>query len=109
MKRKLLRWYFKFHDKRLQKLKLDLAQVLFDNNKGKYCWADCVSYSFAPFRFNPFKIESSRGCEIESKEHDTNMCYCGGWENGVCYDKLTQDEKDKMQIEIKSVSKEIPF
>jgi len=99
MKRKLRRFWWKLHDKYLVKRKLSFAGWLHHKFKGKYCWADCVGWAYNPARLNPFKIENSNACCEESKTHSTNMCYCGGWNNGVCYDLLSKEEKQKMKDE----------
>lgn len=76
----------------------------------KYCWGDCVAWAYDHKRFNPFKIESAEGCKEESKTHSTNMCYCCGWENGKCWEKLPKEEKEKRQAEIhNSIVDDIPF
>lgn len=81
---------------------------------GKYCWADCVSWAFAYDRWNPFKIESSRGCEIESKTDGLyKMCYCGGWKDGICFAKLPKEEqlriRQESDAERKQIEDDLPF
>lgn len=84
-----------------EKFKLKVASLLHSMFPGKYCWADCVVFAFSNTRWNPFKIDSAKGCEIESKEHSTKMCYCGGWNNGQCWDKLPKKEQERIRAEIK--------
>lgn len=53
--------------------------------KNKYCWADCVAWSFGK-RWNPFKIE--KGCRHESEA----PCYCGRFYKGKAIDEMTVEE-----------------
>lgn len=62
---------------------------------GKYCWADCVSWAYGRKRWNPFRIDSSRGCKTESKEREHHACYCGGWKDGQCYDLMTKEQRQE--------------
>ena len=102
--------WFRFHQKRLEKNKLKFVSWFHSKFTDKYCWADCVGFSFNPTRFNPFKIESAKGCETESKEHDTLMCYCGGWQDGKCWDKLSKEEKEKVAANIdEQLNHKLPF
>jgi len=84
---------------RKTKVKLKFINWFFNLFPDKYCWADCVSWAYSN-RINPFKISSSLPCKIESKEHEHNLCYCGGWTNGKCYHTLPKIEKDRIQAEI---------
>lgn len=95
MKRKIQRWWRIFHATHLLKSKLKFIGWFHDRFKGKYCWADCVAWAYNPSQFNPFKAGTSKGCKIESKQHDTKMCYCGGWNNGVCWDTLPKQEQER--------------
>lgn len=61
---------------------------------GKYCWTDCVAWAYSKTRWNPFKIDGSKGCEVESIEHQVKACYCGSWKDGKCWEKLPQIERD---------------
>lgn len=99
MRIKIRRAWHVFYDKYLSKRKLRFVQWWDDKYPGKYCWADCVSWAFNPYSFNPFKIADSGACEIESKEHQHKMCYCGGWDNGVCFAKLPTEEQKKITDE----------
>lgn len=78
---------------------------------GKYCWADCVSWAFSPTRFNPFEIQTSGGCEVESKEHEHEACYCGSWYKGVCFDTLSKKEQQAIRDEQKKEleNEKLPF
>lgn len=78
---------------------------------GKYCWADCVSWAYSK-SWNPFIIDNAKGCEQESLDHPHRLCYCGGWKDGKCYDKLTKEEKDseiKAIKEICTMQNDLPF
>ena len=97
--RRIKRMWFQFHSDRLVKLKLKFVSWFDAKYPGKYCWDDCVAWAYSPRRFNPYKIENSKGCETESKTHDTESCYCGGWVNGKCYALLTEQEKSIMLAE----------
>ncbi len=94
------KYFFPFHRKYLQDIKLTFVQWFHSKlYPGKYCWADCVGWAFSPTRFNPYDIESSKGCEAESKEHECETCYCGSWHKGVCFDTLTKKEQQKVRDE----------
>lgn len=113
MKRKLRIWWRNFHDKHLQKRKLSFVSKFHHKHKGQYCWADCVAWAFNYSRFNPFRIDKSKSCEIESQTHETEMCYCGGWEKGKCWDLLSKPEQEKRleEAELNKVSlgEHLPF
>lgn len=113
IKRKIRRYWSIFHDKYLVKKKLSFVSWVHFKFKGTYCWADCVGWAYNPYRLNPFKIETSKGCEEESKIHDTGMCYCGGWNKGVCWEKLSKEEKERQlnEIELKRANQPeyLPF
>ena len=89
----------KFHSKYLERLKFKYVEWLDRSFPGKYCWADCVCWAISSSRLNPFKIDSSQGCNIESITHPCKLCYCGGWQNGRCWDLMTQEERDKITRE----------
>ncbi len=91
------KFWRRFHAKYLERRKLNFIRWFHSKFPDKYCWADCVSWSYSPYKFNPFRIDSAKGCQIESTTHSTNSCYCGGWNNGKCFDKLTQAEKDEIR------------
>ena len=93
----LWRAWVRFHRDYLAHRKLKFATWWDNINSGKYCWADCVSWAFSPEEWNPFKISSSKGCEIESIEHEHESCYCGGWNKGVCFSLLSTDEQKKIR------------
>ena len=63
-------------------------------NKGKYCWTDCVHWSYSSTRYNPFKIDSSSACERDSVGPD-GACYCGQWFDGNCWDKLNIQQQNE--------------
>lgn len=108
--RKYKKLWYHFHGKYLQKRKLKFIQWFYSKFPGKYCWADCVAWSFSATRFNPLKVDSSRGCMIESVTHDSGMCYCSGWNKGQCYDLLSEAEKRAVKEEYKEVDlTQIPF
>ncbi len=88
-----------FHRDYIADKKLKFVQWWDRINPGKYCWADCVSWAFDPEQWNPFKIGGSEGCEIESIEHEHEICYCGGWNKGVCFATLPQSERDRIKAE----------
>lgn len=83
-------WYRIFAKLKLENGKLKFIRRFASLFVGKYCWADCVAWAFSATRFNPFKIEPSKGCEIESADKKT--CYCGGWADGKCVEKLSETE-----------------
>jgi hypothetical protein len=87
------KWWRKFHEKRLYKAKLGFISWFHPRYPGKYCWADCVSWAISPYKFNPFRIDNAVGCKNESETHSTRSCYCGGWNNGKCFDLLTEKQK----------------
>lgn len=98
------------HKKLFEKLKLKFITWFHSKFPGKYCWADCVSWSFSPYRFNPFKVDSTKACEIESINHSTGGCYCGNWSNGKCWDKLSVQEKEEFINNNKSMHPDdLPF
>jgi hypothetical protein len=105
--------WLRFHKKYIEKKKLKFVRWFHYLAPHKYCWADCVAYSFTASRFNPFRIDNEKGCKAESETHMNKSCYCGSWQNGKCWDKLPQCEKDeyKRQIEVyNSTHKdELPF
>lgn len=106
------RWWFRFHKKRLEKKKLQFISWFHSKFPGKYCWVDCVAWSFNPRKFNPFRVDSAKACQTESETHDTLMCYCGGWQEGKCWDKLTAQEKENITNNEKVVQKlmdDLPF
>lgn len=114
MKLRLYRIWCQFHEKKLEHKKLKFVRWFSALFPGKYCWADCVSWSFSRGRFNPFRIDGTKGCEIESKEHSTGHCYCGGWQDGQCWDKLSKAEQDKIKADrladySDSTGDELPF
>jgi len=84
----------------MTRLKIKFVSWFNDRYRGKYCWADCVAWAYSK-RLNPFKIDSSKGCEIESKEHSTNLCYCGGWKDGKCFALLPKEEQEKIRKELR--------
>ena len=98
MKRIRIAWYH-FHGKHLQKRKLHFISWFDEKYPGKYCWADCVAWSFNTSAFNPFKIDSSRACEIESETIECGSCYCGGWNQGKCWDLLSKEERKAILAE----------
>jgi len=83
----------------IYRFKLKVAKLLHSSFPGKYCWADCVTWAYARKRWNPFKIDNARGCEQESKDHPHKLCYCGGWQDGQCWDKLPKKERDRIHKE----------
>jgi hypothetical protein len=95
-------WYKFFKKRKIEKHKLKFVSWFDNLFKGKYCWTDCVSFAFSPERFNPFRIESSKGCEIESIKHQHKLCYCGGWQNGKCFAKLSKEEQNKIREEMEN-------
>lgn len=105
MKRKLKRWWSIFHSDHLRERKLKIAAWVDKKYPGKYCWADCVIWAYSPYKFNPFKIDKSDACKKESIEHSCKLCYCGGWNNGVCFALLPQEERDRLTAEYHAESK----
>lgn len=98
----------KFHAKYLERRKLNFIRWFHSKFPAKYCWADCVSWSFSPYKFNPFSIDSAKGCKAESKEHSTGFCYCGSWNKGKCFDLLPESEKNKIRNE-NTETLDLPF
>lgn len=91
------------------KIKLKFISWFHAKFPGKYCWADCVAWGYSK-RWNPFKIESSKGCEFESISHPNKTCYCGGWQDGNCWEKMSKDEKEKFKQQSASeMTDGIPF
>lgn len=107
------RYWIKFHSKRLVGLKLKIATWLDKKYPGKYCWAACVAWAYNYDSLNPFKIDSSKACKIESITHPHKLCYCGGWENGKCFALLPKEEQkeiiEKLEKESKESPAELPF
>lgn len=62
----------------------------------KYCWADCVSWAYSK-RWNPFKIDKAKACEIESVTHSCEQCYCGAWNRGKCWDLISEKEREALR------------
>ena len=85
----------RFHSAYLVRPKLSFVRWFDNFFKGKYCWTDCVGWAFDSERFNPFKIDTSKGCEADSRENE--LCYCGGWKKGVCFAKLSKKEQGKIR------------
>ena len=77
-----IRLWFRIHDTALRPVKFRIAHYLNAKYPESFCWADLVSYAMNTDAFNPFKRESPKGCEIESKENE--FCYCGKFRNGEC-------------------------
>ena len=102
MKKIRIAWYH-FHGKHLQKRKLRFVTWLDKKYPGKYCWADCVSWSIDTGAFNPFKIDRSGGCLLESIEHSTGACYCGAWIDGKCFDLLSEQERKEITDHLETV------
>lgn len=100
--------WMQFHDKHLQKMKLQFADWFHKKFPGKYCWADCVSWANDWRRFNPFKIHNSTACERESFWEPPYTCYCGAWNNGKCYDLLSEKEKEALDPK-ENLTDELPF
>lgn len=98
-----------FHSEHLVGRKLKFISWFNKKFPAKYCWADCVAWSYSPTRFNPFKLDRSRACEIESKEHYTGLCYCGEWNEGKCFVALPKEEQEKTKEESKLQEAELPF
>ncbi len=93
------RIWITFHKKHLDYRKLKFISWFHSKFPGKYCWADCVMWSMHPYKFNPFRVDKSKACEIESIEHDCKACYCGGWDNGKCWDLLPKEERESIKAE----------
>lgn len=113
MKRKIKQWWRVVHKKRLESAKLKFVKWFSDQYSGKYCWADCVMWAYNATRFNPYKIDKATGCAQESIDHDTQSCYCGGWNSGQCWDLLSKKDQDaeneKRKIELQEVEDHLPF
>lgn len=100
----------RLHAKFLVNKKIRFISLFHAKRPGKYCWADCVAWAYNSGRFNPYRIDKSVGCEFESLTHDSKMCYCGGWNNGKCWDSLSTEEKDKVIAENKiELPEGVPF
>ena len=78
-------------DRLFEQAKLAIARRLHDTFPTNYCWADCVAYSVANYRLNPFKIDGCKGCKTESMEK--GACYCGAWCNGAMWRGMSDDER----------------
>jgi hypothetical protein len=89
----------KLHDYRIRPFKLWFVAILNDRWPERYCWADCVAFAFSPERYNPFKIECSTGCIIESK--DMKACYCGQFADGKCFGRLSEAEQEQIRTNLK--------
>jgi len=92
-----IRLWVRFHDGFLRAQKLRLAQFLHDKFPARFCWADCVSYAYGVFYFNPLKIQGCKGCKIESEQN--TACYCGQWCNGRLWRDLTPTEQSEARGE----------
>ncbi len=77
-------------------LKLKFVSWFHMKHPGKYCWADCVSWAFSK-RWNPYKIKKTESCAILSK--GIYQCDCGCYVNGVCWDKMSQAQRDRILVE----------
>lgn len=108
MKYILRRFWKRFHQKFLENKKLRFASWWFDRDRSKYCWADCVMWAFSQYRFNPWKIDTSKGCELESKDHQCKACYCGIWQDGIC-DPEPPIAFEVTKEELQQAVDELPF
>lgn len=97
MKRLIIMYWAQFHGKFLVMPKMKFISWFHNLYPDKYCWTDCVGWAFRSDSFNPFRIENARGCEIESIQHEHQCCYCGGWQSGKCFSKLSDEEQEKMR------------
>jgi hypothetical protein len=109
-KRWLYFWWLRIHKAHLEKRKLRFIRWYHDIAPTRTCWADCVTWSFNPLRFNPFRIENG-GCKQESMVHSTRSCYCGLWVDGKCWAHLSGEERDKLKGKDKAEygKDELPF
>lgn len=87
LKKRLSLWL----ERLFEQSKLALANRLHTAFPARYCWADCVAYSVANYRLNPFKIDGCEGCKAESVEK--GACYCGAWCNGVTWGGMSEAER----------------
>lgn len=102
-------YYIKFYKwADIEKKKMRFVTWWFGLFPGKYCWADCVTWAFSPKRYNPFNIDTSKGCEEESKTHEHESCYCGNWNAGKCWDKYSKAEQKAITDEIDKQRAEQP-
>lgn len=90
--KKIEMMYRQFHKEQLHEPKLKFGSWFDSMFPGKYCWSDVVVWSLDPFAWNPFNISSSSACENESITHEHELCYCGRWEKGKCFELLTPEE-----------------
>lgn len=81
-------------------IKLKFVRWFHSKFPAKYCWADCVAWAYSRNRFNPFRIDKATACDLESREGDNGMCYCGGWNKGQCFDKLSKEEREAYRNKI---------
>lgn len=104
MKTKLKHVWRDFYNRFLFRRKLRFISWWYNRNRRKYCWPDCVSWAYNPYRINPFIIDSCRGCQIESEFSQSASCWCGAWNNGV-FKKDANDQK----VSIEKENTEPPF
>ncbi len=87
------------------KYKLKLKFIIWFHSffAGKYCWAECVAWAYSPTRINPFLIQKSFPCAQESEDDQIQACYCGSWQNGVCFDTLSKKQQEMKRAEMRIV------
>lgn len=93
------KWWYRIHEKRIEKKKLKFVKWFHSLQPHKYCWTDCVAFAYSPTRLNPFKIDNSIGCKIESESNCEN-CYCGSWYKGECWDKMSKEKQNKIKQDL---------
>lgn len=98
MKRNIKRIWIRFHSKYLESKKLTFIHWFFNRNPEKYCWADCVGWVYDSSAFNPYKI----GTACKGGIDGVGACYCGEWDNGICWHTLPQAERDRIKSEAES-------
>lgn len=65
-----------------------LVEILYRARPGRYCWGDLVMWAM----YGPRRIDSGERCRAESVESATQSCYCGQFERGFCWSKLSARE-----------------
>lgn len=86
-----------------------LVETIHRARPGRYCWADLAMWAM----FGPRRIDSGERCRVESTEGPLRSCYCGQFENGFCWSKLSASERKRVEAARKATREaqpeDVPF
>jgi hypothetical protein len=85
----------RFHAKFLESKKLKFVRLLNHYFPNRFCWTDCVAWSYNSESFNPFSIDRPIGCRIDSQKNEA--CYCGQFVKGKCWSELSESQKEELR------------